>query len=27
MLTVRNARGADLYAARIDDEEAVIPIQ
>ena len=27
MPTVRNARGADLYAAPVDDEEAVIPIQ
>ncbi|PRY72508.1 hypothetical protein CLV76_13417 [Marivita geojedonensis] len=27
MPTVRNARGADLYAASIDDEEMVIPIQ
>jgi hypothetical protein len=27
MPTVRNARGADLYAAPIDDEEAVISIQ
>ncbi|WP_216647047.1 hypothetical protein [Roseovarius sp. THAF27] len=27
MPTVRNARGADLYAAPLDDEEAVIPIQ
>ncbi len=27
MPTVRNARGADLYAAPVDNEEAVIPIQ
>ncbi|WP_245418463.1 hypothetical protein [Cohaesibacter intestini] len=27
MPTVRNARGADLYAAPIDNEDAVIPIQ
>ncbi len=27
MPTVRNARGADLYAAPVDDEDAVIPIQ
>ncbi|MCP4304517.1 MAG: hypothetical protein GY788_06495 [bacterium] len=27
MPTVRNARGADLYAATVDDEEAVIAIQ
>lgn len=27
MPTVRNARGADLYAAPVDDEEAVVPIQ
>ena len=27
MPTVRNAQGADLYAAPIDDEEMVIPIQ
>lgn len=27
MPTVRNARGADLYAARQDNEEHVIPIQ
>ncbi|WP_181418633.1 hypothetical protein [Pseudoroseicyclus aestuarii] len=27
MPTVRNARGADLYAAPFDNEEAVIPIQ
>lgn len=27
MPTVRNARGADLYAAPLDDEDAVIPIQ
>lgn len=27
MPTVRNARGADLYAAPVDDEDMVIPIQ
>lgn len=27
MPTVRNARGADLYAAPVNDEVAVIPIQ
>ena len=27
MPTVRNARGADLYAAPLDDEDKVIPIQ
>lgn len=27
MPTVRNARGADLYAAPCEDEDAVIPIQ
>ena len=27
MPTIRNARGADLYAAPVDAEDAVIPIQ
>jgi len=27
MPTVRNSRGADLYAAPVDDEDSVIPIQ